>query len=71
MATRGKIKVFAGNGCPQLAESICEALGVPMGHATVGRFSDGEVNIDIMESVRGCDVFVIQSTSAPANDHLM
>lgn len=71
MATRGKIKVFAGNGCPQLAESICEALGVPMGQATVGRFSDGEVNIDIMESVRGCDVFVIQSTSAPANDHLM
>ena len=71
MATRGKIKVFAGNGCPDLAESICDALGVPMGQATVGRFSDGEVNIDIMESVRGCDVFVIQSTSAPANDHLM
>ena len=71
MATRGKIKVFAGNACPALAESICEALGVALGQATVGRFSDGEVNIDIMESVRGCDVFVIQSTSAPANDHLM
>ncbi|MEE2836518.1 MAG: ribose-phosphate pyrophosphokinase [Myxococcota bacterium] len=71
VATRGKIKVFAGNGCPQLASSICEALGVPVGQATVGRFSDGEVNIDIMESVRGCDVFVIQSTGAPANDHLM
>ena len=50
VATRGKIKVFAGNGCPQLASSICEALGVPVGQATVGRFSDGEVNIDIMES---------------------
>jgi ribose-phosphate pyrophosphokinase len=71
MANRGKIKVFAGNACPELAKSICEALGVQMGQAKVGRFSDGEVNIDIMESVRGCDCFVIQSTSAPANDHLM
>jgi ribose-phosphate pyrophosphokinase len=71
MATRGKIKVLAGNACPELASSICDALGVTLGQATVGRFSDGEVNIDIMESVRGCDCFVIQSTSAPANDHIM
>jgi ribose-phosphate pyrophosphokinase len=71
MATRGKIKVLAGNACPELASSICDALGVTLGQAKVGRFSDGEVNIDIMESVRGCDCFVIQSTSAPANDHIM
>jgi len=71
VGTRGKIKVLAGNACPDLANAICDSLGVRLGEATVSRFSDGEVNIDIMESVRGCDCFVIQSTSAPANEHIM
>jgi ribose-phosphate pyrophosphokinase len=71
MGTRGKIKVFTGNSNPGLAQDICVALGVPVGDATVGRFSDGEVQIEICESVRGSDCYVIQSTSAPANEHIM
>jgi ribose-phosphate pyrophosphokinase len=65
------IAVFSGNANPQLAHSIAHYLQVPLGRATVGRFSDGEVTVELMENVRGRDVFVVQPTSPPANDHLM
>ncbi|KAB2842040.1 ribose-phosphate pyrophosphokinase [bacterium] len=65
------IKIFSGNANPGLAREICDALGVPLGAAQVKRFSDGEVWVEIDENVRGKDVFVIQSTSRPANEHLM
>ncbi|HEY8390024.1 MAG TPA: ribose-phosphate pyrophosphokinase [Clostridia bacterium] len=65
------VKLFAGNACPALAQKIAAKLNLQMGQIEVGRFSDGEINIHIMESVRGCDVFVIQSTSSPVNDNLM
>ncbi len=63
--------VFAGNAVPRLAEAVVGHLGFPLGKATVGRFSDGEVMVEILENVRGKDVFVLQSTCAPTNDHLM
>jgi ribose-phosphate pyrophosphokinase len=63
--------LFTGNANPALANDIARHLKVPVGRAAVGRFSDGEVNIEIMENIRGRDVFVVQPTSPPANDHLM
>ncbi len=66
-----KLKIFACNGCPELAKEIAKILGVELGQIHVGKFSDGEVSVHIDESVRGADVFVIQSTSAPVNDNLM
>lgn len=66
-----KLKLFAGNACPKLANEIAKNLDVELGQIEVGKFSDGEVKISIHESVRGADVFVIQSTSAPVNDNLM
>ena len=65
------LALFTGNANPALAHDIARHLQQPMGRASVGRFSDGEVNIEIMENVRGRDVFIVQSTSPPANDHLM
>ena len=65
------IAVFSGSANPQLAHDIVRYLQVPLGRAHVGCFSDGEVTVEIMENVRGRDVFVVQSTSPPANDHLM
>ncbi|MFA7541795.1 MAG: ribose-phosphate diphosphokinase, partial [Lysobacterales bacterium] len=65
------ILVFTGNANRPLAEAICQQLGVPMGKAQVGRFSDGEVQVEIEENVRGQEAFVIQSTSAPTADHFM
>ncbi len=65
------IKIFSGNANLGLAREICDALGVPLGAAQVKRFSDGEVWVEIDENVRGKDVFIIQSTSRPANEHLM
>ncbi len=64
-------KIFAGNANPVLAQSVADHLSLPLGKAKVGRFSDGETLVEILESVRGQDVFVIQSTSAPTNDNLM
>ena len=61
------IKLFSGNANPVLAERISAALGSPMGHASVSKFSDGEINVDIRENVRGRDVFLIQPTCAPTN----
>jgi len=67
----GRMMVFSGNANPQLARSVVSYLNVSLGRATVGKFSDGEVQLEIMENVRGRDVFVIQPTCAPTNDNLM
>jgi ribose-phosphate pyrophosphokinase len=64
-------KIFTGNSCPELVSAICEHLDIEAGRAEVGTFADGETSVDIGENVRGMDVFVIQSTCAPANTHLM
>ncbi|MBD3427220.1 MAG: ribose-phosphate diphosphokinase [Candidatus Omnitrophica bacterium] len=66
-----KLTIFSGNSNRALAENICETLGVPLGECDVTRFSDGEVRAKIQQNVRGKDVFVIQSTSHPANENLM
>ena len=65
------ISVFAGNANPLLAQEITRHLHVPLGRAHIGRFSDGEVNAELMENVRGRDVFIVQPTCPPANDNLM
>ena len=65
------ITIFSGNANPALAASIVKHLGLTLGAVDIGRFSDGEIVVEIQENVRGKDVFVIQSTSAPCNDNLM
>src|SRR5438046_10535315 len=65
------MKVISGNSNRPLAEAICQYLGVPSAKATVRRFADMEVFVEIQENVRGQDTFIIQSTSFPANDHMM
>lgn len=65
------VRIFTGNSNPELARSICAYLGTELGNARVGRFSDGEIRVEIDESVRGADVYIIQSTCAPVNDNLM
>ena len=65
------IALFAGSANPALAHDIARHLASPMGRADVGRFSDGEVNIELIENVRGRDVFIVQPTCPPVNDHLM
>ncbi len=72
MNVRGnEIKIFSGNSNIELAKKIAEGLGIPLGDAYVTKFSDGEISVNINESVRGKDVYVIQSTCDPVNDHLM
>lgn len=72
MISHGKnIKILAGNSHPALAMQIASALGLPLSKCTVGHFADGEVSVSIGESVRGSDVFLVQSTCAPVNDNLM
>ena len=66
-----EIKIFSANANRPLAEAICQKLGIPMGDSVVTSFADGEVSVSINETVRGCDVFVIQSTCKPVNDNLM
>ena len=65
------IKIFCGNSNPQFAETICKALSIPLGQAEVKTFADGEVSVSLSETVRGADVFLIQSTCKPVNDNLM
>jgi len=65
------LKLFTGNSNPALATQVASYLGRDLGRAEVGTFSDGEVHVEICENVRGTDCFVLQSTSAPANTHLM
>ena len=72
MISHGKdIKVFSGNANPKLAEDICKLMGTKLGESEVGTFSDGEIFVSLYETVRGSDVFVVQSTCKPVNDHLM
>lgn len=66
-----EIKVFSGSSNPILAESICRELGIKLGSSNISAFSDGECSISILDTVRGCDVFAIQSTCGPVNDHMM
>ena len=69
--TNGEMMVFTGNANPKLAEEVVAHLNIGLGRATVGRFSDGEVMVELLENVRGKDVFVLQSTCHPTNDSLM
>ncbi|MBM6616200.1 ribose-phosphate diphosphokinase [Bacillus suaedaesalsae] len=66
-----KLKLFALNSNSKLAAEIAEVIGLKLGKSSVARFSDGEIQINIEESIRGCDVYVVQSTSAPVNEHIM
>jgi len=69
--SENRMMVFSGNANPQLAQDIVNYLRLPLGKAVVDRFSDGEIMVEIMENVRGKDVFVLQPTCEPANDNLM
>ena len=72
MNIHGKdIKIFTGNAYPKAAEDIAKNLGLPLGKCAVGHFADGEVSVSPEESVRGSDVFIVQSTCNPVNDNLM
>jgi len=66
-----RMMVFTGNANPQLAQSVARYLNLPLGKAHVGKFSDGEIQVEIMENVRGRDVFIMQPTCKPTNDNLM
>lgn len=66
-----KLKVFTGNANRELAQEICDYLGLPLGKAFIGRFNNGEIQVMIDESVRGKDVFIVQPTSFPANDNML
>ena len=59
------VKIFSGNANPKLAHAVAQYLNIPMGRATVNRFADGEVMVEINENVRGSDVFIVQSTCSP------
>jgi ribose-phosphate pyrophosphokinase len=67
----GSLMVFTGNANPKLASDVARRLGISLGAATVGRFSDGEVNVELLENVRGKDVFILQPTCSPTNENLM
>ncbi|HXT04566.1 MAG TPA: ribose-phosphate pyrophosphokinase [Casimicrobiaceae bacterium] len=66
-----RMRIFTGNANPKLAEAVCKHLNISLGRAVVGRFSDGEVMVELLENVRGRDAFILQSTCAPTNDNLM
>lgn len=66
-----ELLIVSGNANPALSREICDYLGLPLGNATVKQFSDGEISVKLEENVRGRDVFIIQPTSQPANDHIM
>ena len=67
----GQLKIFSGSAHPALAKSICEFIGIPLGRALLKRFPNGEAFVKINENIRGADVFIIQPTCPPANDHFM
>lgn len=69
--TTTNMMIFTGNANPALAEAVVQHLGIPLGKAKVGQFSDGEVAVELQENVRGKDVFIVQPTCAPTNDSLM
>src|SRR5512135_1462251 len=66
-----RLMVFTGNANPRLAQDVTRHLNIALGRAIVGKFSDGEVMIELLENVRGKDVFILQPTCAPTNDNLM
>lgn len=66
-----RITILSGNATPALAEAIAKALGVRLGRAQVQRFSDGEISVEVLDNIRGRDVFIVQSTCPPVNDNLM
>jgi ribose-phosphate pyrophosphokinase len=66
-----RMRVFTGNANPKLAEAVCRHLNISLGRCVVGRFSDGEVMVELLENVRGRDIFLLQSTCVPTNDNLM
>jgi len=66
-----RMRIFTGNANPKLAEAVVKHMNISLGRCIVGRFSDGEVMVELLENVRGRDVFVLQSTCAPTNDNLM
>src|SRR5206468_12965023 len=66
-----RMRIFTGNANPKLAEAVVRHMNISLGRCIVGRFSDGEVMIELLENVRGRDVFILQSTCAPTNDNLM
>jgi len=71
MVKARELKIFTGNANPALAQELCQKMDIPLGNALVGCFSDGEINVQIVDNVRGMDVFVVQPTSSPGNRHLM
>ena len=71
MSTSDPFALFAGNANPTLAHDVARHLNTPLGRASIGRFSDGEISVELMENVRGRDVFLLQSTCPPANDNIM
>ena len=71
MAHGKEIKIICGNSNKQFAESICRKIGLRLGQTDVAKFSDGEISVSLFETVRGSDVFIVQSTCDPVNDHLM
>ncbi|MDO5441016.1 MAG: ribose-phosphate diphosphokinase [Bacillota bacterium] len=71
MADKSNIMIFSGSAHPELAQEISEILGIPVGKCSLGKFSDGETSVNISETVRGRDVYVIQPTCDPVNDNLM
>jgi ribose-phosphate pyrophosphokinase len=71
LSRHSNIKIITANSNPKLGMQIAASLGLPIGEATVSKFSDDEIAVDIRESIRGADVFVVQSTCAPVNDNLM
>src|SRR6202140_5743673 len=66
-----RMRIFTGNANPQLAEAVVRHLNISLGRCVVGKFSDGEVMVELLENVRGRDVFILQSTCVPTNDNLM
>src|SRR6185436_8215444 len=66
-----RMRIFTGNANPKLAEAVCRHLNISLGRCVVGRFSDGEVMVELLENVRGRDIFILQSTCVPTNDNLM
>ena len=71
MVRSREIKIFSGNSNQALAKEICQKMTLPLGNALVGQFSDGEINVQIVDNVRGMDVFVVQPTASPVNQNLM
>ena len=71
MSDYESLKVFSGNSNKELSDKIAKKIGIPIGKAFVGRFSDGEVQVELHEDVRGKDIFVIQSTCNPTDENLM